>query len=315
MDSNCINISFLFKMSIGNSNSGFNEDNISTLKKITLPDGSSLPYISGQAIRRYIRDKFVELGQEISPMQDPRSDEQKINEAKTKNPDFTECDPVAYIDDDLFGYMRAVRGDTRKRTSSVRVASAIGMYPFQNDRDLGTRSSQQTRVRADAGGSMFETEITHNYFCVNVLIELDRVGKFDSLELNGKEGFELEAKNKVERLHALVTSIEHLWGGGKQSRLLTDISPKFIVYTRQTSKRPLFLETLRMKPDQLESVDVKLLRSTFDANESIVQKTYIGYLPAFFVNDKEIKESLESVLPLNECFNRIREDISSVYIG
>ena len=315
MDSNCINISFLFKMSIGNANSGFNEDNISTLKKITLPNGSSLPYISGQAIRRYLRDKFVEFGQEISPLQDPRSDEEKIKEAKTKNPDFTECDPVAYIDDDLFGYMRAVKGDTRKRTSSVRVASAIGMYPFQNDRDLGTRSSQQTRVKADAGGSMFETEITHNYFCVNILIELDRVGKFDALELNGKEGVELEAENKIKRLHTLVTSIEHLWGGGKQSRLLTDISPKFVVYTRQTAKRPLFLETLRMKPDQLESVDINLLNNTLDANKSMVQKVYIGHLPGFFANDKEIEESLGDILPLNECFSRIREDISSVYIG
>ncbi|WP_292388428.1 type I-B CRISPR-associated protein Cas7/Cst2/DevR [Methanosarcina sp. UBA5] len=314
MDSNCVNITFLFKMSIGNANSGFNEDNISTLKKITLPDGSSLPYISGQAIRRYIRDKFVELGQEISPLQDPRSDEQKIKEAKTKNPDFTECDPVAYIDDDLFGYMRAVKGDTRKRTSSVRVASAIGMYPFQNDRDLGTRSSQQTRVKADAGGSMFETEITHNYFCVNTLIELDRVGKFDALELNGKEGVELEPETKVKRLHTLVTAIEHLWGGGKQSRLLTDISPKFIVYTKQTAKRPIFLETLRMKPDQLDSVDINLLKSSFDANESIVQKAYVGYLPGFFANDKEIKESFDDVLPINECFNLIRKDISSVYI-
>ena len=211
--------------------------------------------------------------------------------------------------------MRAVKGDTRKRTSSVRVASAIGMYPFQNDRDLGTRSSQQTRVKADAGGSMFETEITHNYFCANILIELDRIGKFDALELNGKEGVELETETKVKRLHALVTSIEHLWGGGKQSRLLTDISPKFVVYTRQTTKRPIFLETLRMKPDQLESVDINLLNSTLDANESIVQKTYIGYLPGFFANDKEIEESLGDILPLNECFTQIREDISSVYIG
>lgn len=315
MNSNCINISFLFKMSLGNANSGFNEDNISTLKKITLPDGSSLPYISGQAIRRYIRDKFVELGQEISPLQDPRSDDQKIKEAKTKNPDFTECDPISYIDDDLLGYMRAVSGDTRKRTSSVRVGSAIGMYPFQNDRDLGTRSSQKTRGNAEAGGSMFETEITHNYFCVNILVELDRVGKFDPIELKGTEGVELEAGTKIERLHTLVTAIEQFWGGGKQSRLLTDISPKFIVYTRQTAKKPLFLETLRIKPDQLEEVDVNLLNSTLAANEGIIQKTLIGHLPGFFANGKEIEENLDSILPLNKCFNQIREDISSVYIG
>lgn len=314
MESNCLNISYLFKMSIGNANSGFNEDNVSTLKKITLPDGSTLPYISGQSIRRNIRNKFMELGCDVSPLQDPRSDEERTNESKTKSPDFTECDPVSYIDDDLFGFMRAVTKDTRKRTSPVRVSSAIGMYSFQNDRDLGTRSSEQTRGKADAGGSMFETEITHNYFAVNILIELDRVGKFSGMELNKDEGFELDSEAKVERLNLLITAIEHLWGGGKQSRLLSDMSPKFVVYTRQSSKLPLFLETLRTKPEDIGSVDVNLLNSTFIANKDIIQNECIGYLPGFFKNDSEIKGTF-SVVNLNECFEQIREDIKSVYIG
>lgn len=314
MESNCLNISYLFKMSIGNANSGFNEDNVSTLKKITLPDGSTLPYISGQALRRNIRNKFMELGCDVSPLQDPRSEEQKTNDSKTKSPDFTECDPITYIDDDLFGFMRAVSGDTRKRTSPVRVSSAIGMYPFQNDRDLGTRSSEQTRGKADAGGSMFETEVTHNYFAVNILIELDRVGKFSGMELNKDEGSEIDAEAKVERLNSLITAIEHLWGGGKQSRLLSDTSPKFVVYTRQSSKLPLFLETLRTNPEDIGSVDVDLLNSTLVANEGIIQNECIGCLPGFFKNDSEIKGSLKTV-NLNECFDKIREDIKNVYIG
>jgi len=314
MESNCVSIGYLFKMSLGNANSGFNEDNISTLKKITLPDGSTLPYISGQAIRRGIRDKFVELGHEISPLQDPRTDEAKIKEEKTKSPDFTECDPVTYIDDDLFGFMRAVKGDNRKRTSAVRVSPAIGVYPFQNDRDLGTKSSEHTRGQAAAGGAMFETEITHNYFCGSALIELDRVGTFIGMELNKKEGDELDHKIKVARLDALITAIEHLWGGGKQSRLLTDISPKFVAYARQSSKHPIFLETLRTKPDAIGSVDVTLLNSAFATNESIIQNKLVGYLPGFFENETEIQETFDT-LSIEECFRQMRSDIASVYTG
>ncbi len=314
MESNCLNIAYLFKMSIGNANSGFNEDNVSTLKKITLPDGSTLPYISGQAIRRNIRNKFMELGCDVSPLQDPRTDEQKTSNSKTKSPDFTVCDPVSYIDDDLFGFMRAVSGDTRKRTSPVRVSSAVGMYPFQNDRDLGTRSSEQTRGKADAGGSMFETEVTHNYFAVNLLIELDRIGKFSGMELNKDKEFEIDAETKVERLKLLITALEHQWGGGKQSRLLTDVSPKFVVYTRQSTKLPLFLETLRTNPDDVGSVDVDLLSSTLEANKGIIQNECIGYLPGFFKNDTEIKETFKEV-NLNECFDQIRVDIKNFYIG
>lgn len=314
MESNCVSIGYLFKMSLGNANSGFNEDNVSTLKKITLPDGSTLPYISGQAIRRGIRDKFVELGHEISPLQDPRTDEAKIKEEKTKSPDFTECDPVTYIDDDLFGFMRAVKGDNRKRTSAVRVSPAIGIYPFQNDRDLGTKSSEHTRGQAAAGGAMFETEITHNYFCGSVLIELDRVGTFIGMELNKKEGDELDHELKVARLDALITAIEHLWGGGKQSRLLTDISPKFVAYARQSSKHPIFLETLRTKPDAIGSVDVILLNSAFATNESIIQKKLVGYLPGFFENETEIQETFDT-LSIEECFRQMRSDIASAYTG
>lgn len=313
MKSNCISIGYLFKMSIGNANSGFNEDNVSTLKKITLPDGSTLPYISGQAIRRYIRDEFVEFGHDISPLQDPRNDEEKIKEAKTKSPDFTECDPITYIDDDLFGFMRAVTGDNRKRTSPVRVSPAIGIYPFQNDRDLGTKSSEQTREKAAAGGAMFETEITHNYFCGSILIELDRIGNFIGMELNKKEEFELDEKAKVARLTALINAIEHLWGGGKQSRLLSDISPKFLAYARQSSKHPIFLETLRTKQDTIGAVNVELLNSAFTANKTIIEKKLVGYLPGFFENDSEIKDVFSDILSIDECMNQIRADITDVY--
>jgi CRISPR-associated protein Cst2 len=288
------------------------------LKKVTLPDGSTLPYISGQAIRRGIRDKFVELGHEISPLQDPRTDEAKIKEEKTKSPDFTECDPITYIDDDLFGFMKAATGDNRKRTSPVRVSPAIGIYPFQNDRDLGTKSSEHTRKQAAAGGAMFETEITHNYFCGSILIELDRVGTFIDRELNKKEGkkegAELDSKVKVTRLDALITAIEHLWGGGKQSRLLTDIAPKFVAYARQSSKHPIFLETLRTKPDTIGSVDVTLLSSAFTANEGIIQNKLVGYLPGFFENETEIQGTFDT-LSIEECFRQMRSDIASAYTG
>lgn len=315
MESNCINIGYLFKMSIGNANSGFNEDNVSTLKKITLPDGSTLPYISGQAIRRSIRDKFLELGFKISPLQDPRTNEDIIKETKTKSPDFTECDPITYIDDDLFGFMRAVTGDNRKRTSPVRVSPAIGIYPFQNNRDLGTKSSEQTREKAASGGAIFETEITYNYFSGSILIELDRVGKFIGMELNKKDGFELDGKTKAMRLSALINAIEHLWGGGKQSRLLSDISPKFVVYSRQSSKHPIFLETLQTKQDAVGSINVNLLNNAFTSNESVIQKKLIGYLPDFFGNDIEIKTIFSDILTIDECLNQIRADIKRVYTG
>jgi len=47
---NCVNIASVFKTSVGSVNSSFSEDNITIVKKITLPNGRELPYISGQDI-------------------------------------------------------------------------------------------------------------------------------------------------------------------------------------------------------------------------------------------------------------------------
>ena len=60
---NCVNIAYLFKTSVGSINGSFTEGNVSTVKKITLPDGRILPYVSGQSLRHQIRKKMEEMVQ------------------------------------------------------------------------------------------------------------------------------------------------------------------------------------------------------------------------------------------------------------
>ena len=71
----------------------------------------------------------------------------------------------------------------RRRTAVVRTSAAIGLFPFRNDRDLGTKSKEETSGDVSAGGNIFETEIYYNYFRVNILVELDRLGVFQDFEL------------------------------------------------------------------------------------------------------------------------------------
>jgi CRISPR-associated protein Cst2 len=55
---NCVNIAYIFKTSLGSINGSWTEGNVSTVKKITLPNGTQLPYVSGQSINI----KFVRHG-------------------------------------------------------------------------------------------------------------------------------------------------------------------------------------------------------------------------------------------------------------
>jgi CRISPR-associated protein Cst2 len=89
--------------------------------------------------------------------------------------------------------MIASSGENRRRTAPVRTSAAIGLFPFKGDRDLGTKSKEQTGGDVSAGGNIFETEIYYNYFKVNILIELDRFGKVSDIRAGGN-------KQKIRKL-------------------------------------------------------------------------------------------------------------------
>lgn len=285
---NCLNIAYIFKTSIGSINGSWTEGNVSTVKKITKPDGTQLPYISGQNLKYQIRKAWKEMG--LSGM---------LSEVKTADKkegvDFTAGEPDLYLDDDLLGYMIASKGENRRRTAPVRTSAAIGIFPFRNDRDLGTKSKEEKGGDVSAGGNIFETEIYYNFFKVNFLIELDRIGVFQDFELgktkkNSKK--ELTIEDRRKRVIHLLKALSHMWGGGKQSRILTDVSPKFLAITFQTTKAPIFLETLTVSEN--EELNTKAIEEVLTSNKNIIEKQITGLQSGIFKNDvlTELKDTV-----------------------
>lgn len=277
---NCINIAYIFKTSLGSINGSWTEGNVSTVKKITLPDGRLLPYISGQSIKYQIRKGWVEMG-----LKEQLSEIKQAEVAAGVN--FTAGDPAQYLDDDLLGYMIASTGENRRRTAPVRTSAAIGVFPYRGDRDLGTKSKEQTGGDVSAGGNIFETEVYYNYFKVNIMIEVDRIGKFMPSELAAakkKDATNLEVALELRktRLTNLFKAISQLWGGGKQSRLLTDMSPKFLAITFQTSKSPIFLECLNVSEN--EELDLRTINEVLSDSQSIINQTFLGVRSGVFKN-------------------------------
>lgn len=305
--SKCLNIAFIFRTSVGSINSSFSEENISIVKKVTLPDGSEIPYVSGQAIRRYIREKWEEMGLEISPVH-----RVTVGEASSAG---SECNPVDYIDDDLFGFMLAKKGETNKRTSPVRVSPAIAFFPFQEDRDLGVRITEEGKKDPTKMMPPFETEVYYNYFICNVLVDLERIGRFtDDNYGKKKPPKDLGVEDKRKRLTALIEAMRHLWGGGKQTRFLTDISPKFAIYTRQSSKKPIFLERIEMKED--ETIDVSSIANALEDDTGIIDRVIVGVADGFggLSVGQEIpyNKGTAPIAALSKAFADIVEDATSV---
>lgn len=289
MRTNCLTFTSLIKIDMGNSNSSYNEDIISTIKKIRFPNGDSYPYISAQAIRRMVRERMKDAGFTISPKNE--------ESGKGRSPFSTQCDPVTYVDDDLFGYMNAK--ERTSRTSAIRVSPAVGLFPYTFDRDLGIQNNSD--IHQDH--RMYETEVSSNWYAYSVLIELDRIGNGQKEIKNGNsfEDWSIDPEKRMARMKGLLESFLYLWGGGKQSRLLASGSPVAVAISTQVVKNPIWMGKLRVD-DKGKLEDVYLTR-TLEENKAILVRSEIG------VDGASVKSSVFSKSP-GTSFTEIMDSLS-----
>ncbi len=291
---NCITFTSIIKVN-GNVNGSWGEDIISTIKKIRMPDSTMRTYISGQALRRMSRDQFNALGY-ITSDKDP-------NVKNDKQPLSTLCDPEKYIDDDLYGYMKT-SGRSEKalfRVSPVRVSPAVSLFPYYFERDLGLQNNND--IKKD--NRFYETEISMNYYVYTVLIEVDRVGVFDKNPLSIEE--------RKERIKTVIKSFQYLWGGGHQSRLLADMSTKFIVYQSQKIKKSSFMDYVSM--DEKLNIDGDLIEDAINQTNEIRNRLVIGISKSLNIDKDILKDSSNNVLTIDEAFKQIYEDVDSMDIA
>lgn len=262
MKTNSITITYLSKVSFASLNGADKEvDNINPIKKITLSNGEELPYVSSQALRRALRDGLEAMGFTLSPIQEASA---------KKGAPKTTIKPVEYIDDDLFGYMDASpskeekgRGTSTTRTSPIRVEALLALTEYKGDLDYATNfmgKGVKTEKGEDIQPNIFETEIHSGIYRGTILIELDRIGSGQGFE-NG----DLSNEEKGKRVIAFLDAFRNLWSSGRQSRFLSDISPKFIAAGYMKAKNPIFLEAISVdKSGKINYEKLKTIVSDYD---------------------------------------------------
>jgi len=309
MKNNSITITYLSKVSLASLNGSDKDvDNINPLKKVTMDNGEELPYVSSQAIRRALRDKIEELGQELSPVGSSSTD---------KGAPKTALDPIKYIDDDLFGYMDAKAGADGKagtsnvRTSPVRVESLISLATYKGDLDYATNFMGK---KIGLNPNIFETEIHSGVYRGSILIELDRVGR-ENIVIENKEKTKvisrtLEVKElvsndiKAKRVITFIDALQMLWSSGRQSRFLADISPKFVAAAIMKSKNPIFLESVNL--DENGQVDIDKLNSVVSDYDRFIDKHTFAVQEGVF-------EKKDGMLSIKDGFEKIRSWVNSYY--
>jgi CRISPR-associated protein Cst2 len=252
-----------------------------------------------------LRDRLEELGY---PLSEPFA---RVEGQEVTPP----VRPWEFVDEDLFGYLDPSGG--RRRTSPVRVSAAVGLFPFQGDRDLGTRSFERFGQAMAAGGNMFETELYANLFKGTVLVELDRVGVFRPLEIREDAERVLPVDERRKRLQTLFEALNLLWGGGRTARMLADLSPKFLAYARLRVKHPVFLEALVAHYEDGKYVlELEPLKNALDKFRSYREQTLFGLEPGIFGNEDEIRSVLSpygAVLTVHEALAQAKQDIGGLW--
>ncbi len=300
MERTFINIGYVTKTNINNLNSSENPGNLVIAKKIRDSKGDAYIYVSGQAMRCYIKETMNELGMTLVSVND--SGEYVI---KSKNKDRERYNDIIknYPDLDLFGFMEAAKGSKQmalRRWSPIKVSPMISIYPWKGESDLLTRKKEGNK-----GGDLVKVEVnTFNFMRGTILVDLNAIGCYVE-ESNNVLTKVIDDSEKKKRLDYLVESLKHLDGGAKRARLLDDLTPKFVIISKQKTGAPVFLNSLSVNKEG--AINIDLIKEAID--EYKLEDYVIGIRSGIFSNETEIKEEKafdKKILKVNEAFDKVK---------
>ncbi|NMC68241.1 MAG: type I-B CRISPR-associated protein Cas7/Cst2/DevR [Spirochaetales bacterium] len=247
------------------------------------------PYVSGQALRYWWRDTLEKKCKwNLSPI---------VREKKIA---FTHANPIEYDDDDVFGYMRALKakeGGTVTRISPLKTSpliSVIGQSPTQ---DFGVMA------RHEGDPVPYEHEFYSTVLKGIFSIDLDSLGVFYAEEKTGYKNMypDLEeiAEEKslikdeesgkwtmpddvrIKRAQDVINALPHLQGGAKLTSHLTDVSPKFLILAAVDGGNHIFMNIAKEVEGEA-IIDVDALEEVLNEYKDILlTDVYIGRRKGF----------------------------------
>jgi CRISPR-associated protein Cst2 len=152
----------------GAPNNGVGEDNRARAKQMRI-GREVYPYVSAQAFRRWLRDSL--------PGSEPRSPVTRSGTGRRQQA-YTAGRPDQYLDDDLFGYMVAVKGEgTCQRDTVLATGTLVSVTPRRPTADWGTMSRG---FGAGDNPVLHEHEFYSAALAGDLLLDLPRVGVFET---------------------------------------------------------------------------------------------------------------------------------------
>jgi len=291
-----ISIVWLSQTDLTNLNAGEGEANFIDIKKYK-KNGVEYPYVSGQAMRYYIKEA-------IRRNLDPEREYMCVPNDKGETcGNIKEC-----IGCDLFGFMTTIKkgtvlpgypdghpGGAITRVSPVKVSPAIGLLPFEDNAVVDFLTRRHRMEKGEMSGDIVNVEIGVNLYKCGIAIDVVKVGGeevVDEKKRTVKIEQYLSEEERKNRISKVLEAIRYLSDYSKQARLLTDFTPDLILIAFQDKYSHRLQKALNVIDC---AVDLERLEAVIKDVQEYSPKILAGVLPGVIENESEVKEKLEEL--------------------
>ena len=278
MNKKAISAVWLSETGLTNLNAGIGGSNLVDLKKYK-KDGVDYPYVSGQAMRYYLKEGIRRL-----------VDSKEYCVANEKGETCGNIENCILCD--LFGFMTTLKEQGAQiRVSPIKMSPAMGLLPLNDNLtiDFLTRRKPQEKA-GELKGDIVNVELGVNLYKAGLSIDLAKVGGEEVVE-DGHIKIEDMVKDenvKKERVKIALESFKNLSDYSKQARVLTDFTPNLILIALQSRYNHRLQKAIELKDGRnLNEERLNQVLTTLK-DETI----YAGLLSGTLDNEGEIKRVL-----------------------
>jgi len=331
-DLKAIQLVWLSKTGLTNLNSGEGGSNLVDIKKFRY-GGQEFPYVSGQAMRFYLKEA---IRRHLKPEEACVPDEQGETCGR-----IAEC-----VLCDLFGFMTTVPEiGALTRVSPVKVSPAMGLLPIEQTMvtDFLTRRHRGAGVQQEAEirGDIVNVELAVNVYKAGICVDVQRVGREEELvtigEREGKTSqggkkavkpiYSVQLKDHIDdtqrsyRIALLLDAIKDFSDYSKQARLLTDFTPDFLLIALQQNYSHRLQKALELEGDGTAKLNVERLRQIItEVKEDLLTvdnkpAIWAGMVDGIIENAKEVRQALEEagvpILTPREAINAVKQILAN----
>ena len=304
-----LNIAYITKVNVASLNGGEGSGgNVTVMKKISNANGDEFAYVSGQALRRYMKETLMQLGEKISSVDEdgnPTVEENGKYPSLNAKIDDKQREKIfkSVCDLDLFGFMLPKGG---RRWSPIKVSPMVSIFPYKGEYDYLTRK-QKTEDESKKSGNIVQVEIdTLNFMRGNIMINLSHIGN-EINEYTYEVKSILSDEEKKQRLNVFLDAIKSFNGGAKQARNLEDIAPKFVIVAKQKTGNPFLLNALSVDADG--NIDIETIQEALKDNKP--ESYTIGITKGIFTNEAEIRSSFDNVVSVAQALEEYKNTIGA----